>query len=160
MGMSGGVGDDGPVANINVTPLVDVMLVMLVIFMVTAPMLQQGVDVNLPKVSAGGMTGSQEQIVVSIDKEGKVFLGSENEVEISELADKIKAVMEAKKSEGEKVYVKADQDIDYGSVMKVMGALYAGGINQIGLVTAAPDNQDSVKQDSVKEDSKSKGAKK
>ena len=130
----------GPVANINVTPLVDVMLVLLVIFMVTAPMLQQGVDVNLPKVTTGPMTGSEEQIVLSIDESGKVFLGSKNELTLEELPARITAVMEAKKSQGEKVYIKADEGIDYGTVMQVMSALYQGGITQIGLVSAPPDS--------------------
>ena len=141
MGMSSDhYGADGPVANINVTPLVDVMLVLLVIFMVTAPMLQQGVDVNLPKVTAGPLKGSEEQIVLSIDDSGKIFLGSDNEVPLDSLSERITAVMEQKKTTGEKVYIKADQGIDYGRVMEVMSALYGGGITQIGLVSAPPDS--------------------
>ena len=139
MSMSLDTQDSGLVATINVTPLVDVMLVMLVIFMVTAPMLQQGVDVNLPKVTSGPMQGSDEQVVISIDQDGKVYLGSKNEVAVDQLADRIKAIMEAKKSQGDKVYIKADSAIDYGKVMGVMGALYSGGITQIGLVSAPPE---------------------
>lgn len=127
--------DHGPVANINVTPLVDVMLVLLVIFMVTAPMLQQGVDVNLPKASTGSMEGKDEQIVLSLNKEGQIFLGAGNQLELDTLAVKLKAIMEEKKSAGNKVYIKADTDLNYGQVMKVFGALYQGGIQNVGLVT-------------------------
>ena len=136
----------GPVAHINVTPLVDVMLVLLVIFMVTAPMMQQGVEVNLPKAETGALSGEDEQVVVSIDAEGAVFVGSGNEVAITELAEKIKAIFVAKKSAGEKVYVKADEAIDYGAVMGVMSALYTGGITQVGLVTDLPSSPDLVKK--------------
>ncbi len=131
----------GPVANINVTPLVDVMLVLLVIFMVTTPMMQQGVEVNLPKTTAGALKGSDEQIVLSIDKTGAIFLGAENELQLDELATKVKAVMAAKKTQGDKVYVKADTELDYGRVMEVMGRLYAGGITQIGLMSAPVDHK-------------------
>ena len=134
----------GPVAHINVTPLVDVMLVLLVIFMVTAPMMQQGVEVNLPKAETGALSGDDEQVVVSIDAEGAVFVGSGNQVAIDELAEKIKAVFAAKKSAGEKVYVKADEAIDYGAVMGVMSALYTGGITQVGLVTDLPSSPELV----------------
>ena len=82
-------GGDGPVANINVTPLVDVMLVLLVIFMVTAPMLQQGVDVNLPKATTGALAGSEEQVVMSIDKNKKIFVGSKNELVLDEIVKKM-----------------------------------------------------------------------
>ena len=132
---------NGPIAAINVTPLVDVMLVLLVIFMVTAPMLQQGVDVNLPKVSASGMAGKDEQVVISVDKAGNIFVGDKNKLEVDEIAPKIKAILEAKPGAGNKVYIKADTDLNYGRVMQVMGALTKGGINQIGLVSMPDDNK-------------------
>jgi len=134
MGFSGNSSGDAS-ADINVTPLVDVMLVLLVIFMVTAPMMQQGVDVNLPKVTTGAMSGKTEQIVLSIDKDGAVFLGSKNEVSLEDLPTKVRSIFEQKKDAEDKIYIKADQDIHYGRVMEVMSSLYKGGITQVGLVT-------------------------
>ncbi|MGI6680797.1 MAG: protein TolR [Bdellovibrionota bacterium] len=139
MGLSSN-GSDGPVAAINVTPLVDVMLVLLVIFMVTAPMLQQGVDVNLPKATTAPLAGSEEQVVMSIDKEKRIFVGSKNEILLDEIVKKMPAILDAKKDGGErKVYIKADKDLDYGFVMKVMGKLHEAGIDKIGLVSASVD---------------------
>jgi biopolymer transport protein TolR len=133
--------DSGPIASINVTPLVDVMLVLLVIFMVTAPMLQQGVEVDLPKASTAPLSGSQEQIVISVDKMGSVYLGAGNKVEIAKLAAKVKAIFANKPPEQRKVYIKGDSELGYGRIMEVMGALHAGGITQIGLVSASPDGR-------------------
>lgn len=133
--------DEGPIAAINVTPLVDVMLVLLVIFMVTTPMLQQGVEVDLPKATTAPLRGSSEQVVISLDKEGAVYLGAGNKVEIAELADKVKAIF-ANKPEGErKIYIKGDSTLGYGRIMEVMAALHSGGITQIGLVSASPDGK-------------------
>lgn len=128
-------GMDGPVANINVTPLVDVMLVLLIIFMVTAPMLQQGVEVNLPKATTAPLQGDSEQVVLSIDAEGKIYLGKGNELQMEQLAEKVKAVMTAKGGLDQKIYIQGDTDLDYGTVMQVMGQLHKGGITQIGLVS-------------------------
>ena len=134
-GYDGG-GDNGPVASINVTPLVDVMLVLLVIFMVTAPMLQQGVEVNLPKATTAPLSGSTEQVVLSIDKSGDVFLGAGNKVELDEIPAKVGAVMQSRPEEERKIYIRADTDIPYGRIMEVMGKLHEGGIHQIGLISA------------------------
>ena len=127
---------EGPVANINVTPLVDVMLVLLVIFMVTAPMLQQGVDVNLPKATTAPLSGSAEQVVLSIDRDGKVYLGKNNEVLLSDLSEKVKAVMGVRPEDQQKIYIQADTDLQYGKIMEVMAALHRGGVHQIGLVSS------------------------
>jgi len=141
--MAGNFNSDsyGPIAAINVTPLVDVMLVLLVIFMVTAPMLQQGVEVDLPKATTAPLKGSAEQIVVSLDKAGTVFLGAGNKVELPELAEKIKAVFANRPENERKVYIKGDSALGYGRIMEVMAALHAGGITQIGLVSASPDGK-------------------
>ncbi len=147
MGMSGGNSQDTLIATINVTPMVDVMLVLLIIFMVTAPMLQQGVDVNLPKAATASLQGKNEQVVLSIDKQGKVFLGKDNELDLETLPKKMAAIMKEKPAADQKVYIKADQDLDYGRVMAVMGKLHQGGITQIGLVSAMPEDQpEQVKQ--------------
>jgi len=132
---------DGPIAAINVTPLVDVMLVLLVIFMVTAPMLQQGVEVDLPKATTAPLKGTSEQIVVSLDKSGAIFLGAGNKVELPELADKVKAIFANRPENERKIYIKGDSSLGYGRIMEVMAALHAGGITQIGLVSASPDGK-------------------
>lgn len=141
--MAGNVGmdNDGPIAAINVTPLVDVMLVLLVIFMVTAPMMQQGVEVDLPKATTAPLRGSSEQIVISLDKAGSVFLGAGNKVELPELADKVKAIFANKPENERKIYIKGDSSLGYGRIMDVMAALHAGGITQIGLVSASPEGK-------------------
>lgn len=146
----------GPVANINVTPLVDVMLVLLVIFMVTAPMLQQGVDVNLPKATTAALQGTDEQVVVSIDVAGDVYIGSGNKIELSAISEKINAILKARPAAERKVYIKADTDLQYGRVMEVMGELHQGGVTQIGLVSAPVS---SVKR-SEKDDKKGVNTKK
>ena len=143
---------DEPVAAINVTPLVDVMLVLLVIFMITAPILQQGVEVNLPKATTAPLPGTAEQIVVSLTKDGKVFVGDGNEVSLDTLAAKVGAIMKTRGADGQKVYIKADQTIEYGALMEVMSRLHTGGITQIGLVSdPTPEPAKSGRKGSARE---------
>ena len=132
-----GNGDSfSPQANINVTPLVDVMLVLLIIFMVTAPLLQQGVEVNLPKASTAPLKGSTEQLVISVDKAGTIFLGAGNPIELGAVGKKVRAILETKKEEERMVYIKGDTSVSYGVIMQVMAELHNSGITQIGLVSA------------------------
>lgn len=124
-----------PVAEINMIPLVDVMLVMLVIFMITAPIMQQGVEVRLPKATTAPLAGKSEQVVVSIDKDGKVFIGANNEIEAGTLGPKLVAIMKQRSEEDQKIYIRADETISYGVIMQVMSQIHQAGIHQIGLVS-------------------------
>ena len=125
----------GPVANINVTPLVDVMLVLLIIFMVTAPMMQQGVEVNLPKATTAPLKGDTEQLVLSLAKNGDIFLGKGNQLQVETMAVKVKEIMKLRPAQEQKIYIQADKDLPYGEIMSVMGELHRGGVTQIGLIT-------------------------
>ncbi len=141
MGFSAGGESDDLNATINVTPLVDVMLVLLVIFMVTAPMMQQGVEVELPKATTAPLKGSNEQVVLSVSKDGKVYLGDNNEVTLDTLAVKVKAILDTRAQDEKKIYIKGDTGTSYGTVMDVMGRLHEAGIYQIGLISGMPDGK-------------------
>jgi len=145
MGMSGGAhsGTFGkrrhrrqPVmAEINVTPMVDVMLVLLIIFMVSAPLLTVGVPIDLPQTQAAGLDqAGKEPLAVSVSNDGKVFLQN-SEIKIDELVPKLKAIAEARGGSDERIYVRGDKTVDYGTVMKVMGRLSAAGFRKVALVT-------------------------
>ena len=123
------------ISQINVTPLVDVMLVLLIIFMVTAPILQQGVSIDLPKVAAGPLTGDQEQLVVNITKTGEVLL-NDTPMSLDRLTEKLRAIAAARPDRA--LYVRADQAVAYGQVMRTMGAVRAAGLTRVGLVTEPP----------------------
>ncbi|NDH60644.1 MAG: protein TolR [Alphaproteobacteria bacterium] len=120
-----------PIADINVTPLVDVMLVLLIIFMVTAPLLQVGVPVDLPKTSAQQVGGKDEPLVVSVNSKGEVFLG-ETPYDIAALSAKLKAVHEEKPDQ--RVFMRGDKAVDYGKMMEVMGVVIDSGFRQLGLL--------------------------
>jgi len=132
-GVSDGSGE--PVAEINVVPLVDIMLVMLVIFMITAPIMQQGVQVNLPKATTAPLAGKSEQVVISIDKTGAVYLGAGNKVDVATLPEKVAAIMKLRPVEDHKIFIRADREVDYGTIMQVMSRVHAAGIQQIGLIS-------------------------
>ena len=123
------------ISQINVTPLVDVMLVLLIIFMVTAPILQQGVTVDLPKVAAGPLAGQEEQLVVNIGKTGQLFL-NDTAMTPEELGTKLRAIAAARPDR--QLYVRADQAVPYGQVMRVMGTVHDAGLVRVGLVTEPP----------------------
>jgi biopolymer transport protein TolR len=143
MGMSsGGAGVGGrrrhvrkPVmAEINVTPMVDVMLVLLIIFMVSAPLLTVGVPIDLPQTQAKSMDQDKEPLAVSVDDKGKVFLQN-SEISVEDLVTKLKAVTETRGGFDERIYVRGDKKVDYGTVMRVMGRLSAAGFKRVALVT-------------------------
>jgi len=121
-----------PMSEINVTPMVDVMLVLLVIFMVTAPLLTVGVPVQLPKTKAAAMTNPDEPIVISVEKEGKVFL-QETEIALDELGPRLAAITANKPDTT--IYVRADQDTNYGMFAQVLAELQASGFSKVGLIT-------------------------
>ena len=121
-----------PMAEINVTPFVDVMLVLLIIFMVAAPLLTVGVPIDLPETQAKPMEGQTEPITVSVGADGKIFL---QEAEVT--PDKLVTTLQAMSQNGldERLYVRGDRDADYGTIMRVMGRLNSAGYRRIGLVT-------------------------
>jgi biopolymer transport protein TolR len=123
------------ISQINVVPLVDVMLVLLVIFMVTAPILQQGVSVELPQAKAGALSGEEEQLVVSIDKKGTVYL-NDNAITVEELGPKLAAVVQLKPDK--QVFLRADRGVPYGDVVRAMAAIKAGGVQSLGMITELP----------------------
>ena len=124
-----------PMADINVTPMVDVMLVLLIIFMVSAPLLTVGVPIDLPQTQAASLDqADKEPLAISVSTDGKVFLQS-SEVKIDELVPKLKAIAEARGGSDERIYVRGDKTVDYGTVMKVMGRLNAAGFRKVALVT-------------------------
>jgi len=120
------------ISEINVTPMVDVMLVLLIIFMVAAPMLTVGVPIDLPKTQAKALNSDTQPITVSINHGGKVYI-QETEVPLEEIVPKLQAI--AKTGYDERIYVRGDKDADYGTVMQVMARISAAGYHNLGLVT-------------------------
>jgi biopolymer transport protein TolR len=127
-----------PMAEINVTPLVDVMLVLLIIFMVTAPLLVAGVPVNLPDSRAKPLEQQQKPVQISLDISGKVFV-DDVEVPLPGLPDKLASL--PKGADAPQIYLRADRSLDYGRVMQVMGELNRAGLNKVALVTNEAQDQ-------------------
>ncbi len=125
----------GAISNINVTPLVDVMLVLLVIFMVTAPILQQGVNINLPKVRSAALTGEEQQLVVAVNRGGQVYL-NDTPTSLTELGPKLQAILKLRPDR--QVYLRADQNVRYGEVMQVISTVKGAGVERLGMVTEPP----------------------
>jgi biopolymer transport protein TolR len=123
------------ISQINVVPMVDVMLVLLVIFMVTAPILQQGVSVDLPQAKAGALTGEEEQLVVTVDKKGSVYL-NDTPITFDQLGPKLEAVTKLRPDK--QVFLRADRQVPYGEVVRVMAAAKAAGVESLGMITELP----------------------
>jgi biopolymer transport protein TolR len=139
MAMDGSSQREGTtISQINVTPLVDVMLVLLVIFMVTAPIIQQGVQVNLPQAKAGAIPGTEDLLVVTVAKGGRVYL-NDNSMTLDELGKKLRAIR--KLQADKQVYLRADQDVSYGTVMKTIAEIKQAGIERLGMVTRPPSEE-------------------
>ncbi len=119
-------------SEINVVPLVDIMLVLLIIFMVAAPMIQQGVDVALPKVVATDLPAEADLLVVTVNRSGQVFVGS-TPVSVEALGEKMGAIYARKANKD--AYLRADKDVPYGVVVRVMAEMKKGGIERLGMVT-------------------------
>ncbi|HEX2276730.1 MAG: ExbD/TolR family protein [Candidatus Tectomicrobia bacterium] len=122
-------------SEINVTPLVDVMLVLLIIFMVTAPMLQQGVDVNLPQEGGGNLDPSRERLVITVAKNERIFL-NDRRIDFPELEQTLRQASGATRE----VFLRADKDIPYGLVVKMMAVIKQAGIERLGIVTVPADD--------------------
>ncbi|MDR4308130.1 protein TolR [Chelatococcus sambhunathii] len=143
MGMSGGGGAPAAhgarrrrrtavMAEINVTPMVDVMLVLLIIFMVSAPLLTVGVPIDLPQTSANPLNEEKEPLTITVNTKGEVFL-QETQIEVEELAPRLIAITNS--GYDERIYVRGDRNVNYGAVMKVMGSLSSAGFKRVALVT-------------------------
>ena len=122
-------------AEINVTPMVDVMLVLLIIFMVSAPLFTVGVPIDLPQTQASSLDqADKEPLAVSVNTDGKVFLQN-TEIELEALVPKLQAIAQTRGGNDERIYVRGDKTVNYGTVMKVMGRLSAAGFRRVALVT-------------------------
>ena len=121
-------------SEINVTPMVDVMLVLLIIFMVSAPLLTVGVPLDLPQTQAKTLDQDKEPLTVSVNTKGEVYLQN-TEIPLDELVPKLKAIIEARGGADERIFVRADREVDYETVMKVMGRISAAGFRRVALVT-------------------------
>jgi biopolymer transport protein TolR len=121
-----------PMSEINVTPMVDVMLVLLIIFMITAPLLAVGVPIDLPQSKAPPLQSTEEPLTITIDNKGKIFL-QETEVAYEDLVPRLQAISD--NGYDKRIYVRGDKNVDYGTVMRVMGALKSAGFNKLNLVT-------------------------
>ena len=124
----------GVMSEINVTPMVDVMLVLLIIFMISAPLLTVGVPLELPQSQAKSLDQDKEPLTISVNLQGQVYLQN-TEIAIDEMVPKLKAITEARGGMDERVFVRGDRKVDYGTVMKVMGRLSGAGFHRVALVT-------------------------
>lgn len=141
--MTFGSHNDGFMSDINVTPFVDVMLVLLIIFMVTAPMMTQGVDVALPEATAEALPADTEQLMISVDEKATVFI-NDVPVSVEDLNEKLKRIMNNRSDR--QVYLKADKGINYGTVVRVMSEIKLAGVEKLGMVTLPPTEEEKASQ--------------
>ena len=127
-----------PMAEINVTPMVDVMLVLLVVFMITAPLLSVGIPVDLPETGAKTLQGSEEPLTVTVGADARIFL-QESEVDLDELVPRLRAITEARGGDTPQIYVRGDRELQYELFVKVMDKITSSGFTKIGLVTRNPE---------------------
>ncbi len=132
MAMGGQGNNRAAMADINVTPLVDVMLVLLVIFMVTAPMMQQGVQVNLPKADTKAMAQAEETVIVTVDGKGRIFI-NKDQVPAGDLRSRLSEMFANR--EKKEIFLKADAGVPYGEVVRTMADIKGAGIERLGMVT-------------------------
>ena len=148
MGLAGGGGGGGKrryrrqrvMSEINVTPMVDVMLVLLIIFMVSAPLLTVGVPIDLPQTQAKSLDQDRQPLTISVNTDGKVFLQN-SEIPLGDLVAKLTAVTAARGGFDERIFVRGDRKVDYGTVMRVMGRLSSAGFRRVALVTEVEQGQ-------------------
>ncbi len=131
-----------PMSEINVTPMVDVMLVLLIVFMVAAPLLTVGVPVELPKTQAAPLSGDNEPLTITLNGKGQIFL-QETVVEVDALVPRLQAI--AQNGYEQRIFVRADSTIEYGKVMDVMGRISSAGFSKVGLVTESAQVQPAAK---------------
>jgi len=139
--LTSGGNNNNFMSDINVTPFVDVMLVLLIIFMVTAPMMTQGVDVALPEATAEPLPAEKENLMISIDNKSTVFI-NDVPVTVDDLNEKLKRIMSNRSDRA--VYLKADKDIPYGTVVRVMSEIKLAGVEKLGMVTVPPTKEEKV----------------
>ncbi len=125
-------------SQINVTPFVDVMLVLLIIFMVTAPMMEQGIEVNLPEVAdSPGLEASKEPLIVTVTRSGAISIGQTEVESVAKLMPVLTQILKTRKEK--EVFLEADRDVPYGKVVQVMAAIKGAGINKLGMVSQPPE---------------------
>ena len=132
MGMSGGGDNNGMMAEINVTPFVDVMLVLLIIFMVTAPMMNQGVQVELPEATAGNLDATEDGISLSVTKEGQYYM-NEDAITLTDLQSKLKSIIQ--QNPKQQVYIYGDAQVPYEKVAQLMASCTKAGVTNLSIVT-------------------------
>lgn len=136
MALQTSTGKRGAMSEINVTPLVDVMLVLLIIFMVTAPMMRRGIAVDLPKTEAGELPAEEEKLIISINKDREIFINS-TKIPFDELEQRIEGI--ARLRADKEIFLRADADIPYGFVVQTMALIRKAGISKLGMITEPPE---------------------